>query len=427
MASKVFISYSDKNDTYADLRTQFVEDLAAADIDVWIDGADIGIGDAWLERITEGLGQCYAGIVLLSKDAIESDFVKYEVSCLLQRRRKHSGFKVFSLTLGNVNVDALKGGFYDSIRFLDDQIGPFDTRKAEVIDELTKLVPPDLTPMRELEDDLDKYFSQVSLPRLRKIAEDYHWDFGQGVGDRAQVLHFIRHLLVLPLKEQLKVLSSIKDGLPPGITVLELFSRMAPTWVDEQAALHLSRVREEKPGKRSALINGTHPEFTCMMFLRRAMPISETYFQEFGSLVPKGRKPIESLAKQIRDRLRIVCEVDVDPGSSVKKVEEAINEKLEIVEDIHKPVCALRIGAMDLYIIIGLQERFPRVTFVAVTPEEVVPEQGTPLEDQIAFVAPKLKTEKSETHHNEQYAHKWYELRFVALNESRPKTVTEGT
>jgi hypothetical protein len=163
------------------------------------------------------------------------------------------------------------------------------------------------------------------------------------------------------------------------------------------------------------------------MFLRRAKPISETYFLEFGSLVPKGRKPIESLAKQIRERLRRVCDVTIDPDSSGKQVEEAVNKKLELLKNINKPICALRIGALDLSIILGLKKRFPRVTFVAVTPEEVVPEPGIPLEDQIAVVTPKLKTGDTETHHNEQYAYQWYELRFGALNEPRPKTVTEGT
>lgn len=426
MTNKVFISYSDKEGKHTDLREQFVDDLAESGIDVWIDGADIGIGDAWLKRITEGLGRCYAGIVLLSKDAIESDFVKYEVSCLLQRRRLHSGFKVFSLTLDDVDVDKLTGGFYENIRFLDDQFGPFATRKAEVVEKLKELVPPDLTPTQELEDHLDHFFSQVSLTSLRNIAQEQHWDLWQDLGDRAQVLHFIRRLVALPLEQQLSVLALIKNGLPPGITVLELFSWMAPTWVDEQAALQLFRVREADPGKRAALINGTYPEFTCKMFFRRAKPISEPYFLEFGSLVPKGRKPIEGLAKQIRERLLRVCDVTVDPDSSGKKVEEAVNQKLEILKNINKPICALRIGALDLSIILGLEKRFPRVTFVAVTPEEVVSEPGTPLEDQITVVTPKLKTADSETHHNEQYAHQWYELRYGALNEPRPETVTEG-
>lgn len=426
MASKVFISHSAKSAAHKQFRDQLVAELKAVKVDAWVDEAQIEAGDEWLKRITEGLGECYAGIILFSSDTLDSDFVKYEVSCLAQRKRMHSGFGLFALNLGDVDIHTIEAGFYGSIRFPDYQIKDFINGLAEVVNKVKALRPPELTPTRVLEGDLIKYFRDISPEVLRAIARKEKWLDWDTLGADSDRLHFVRMLMCQPLTGQIRVLKEVMGGLGAGYDVRQIFDKLAPTWVDENAALQLDTVKYREDEKRGALVNGKELAFTCEAFFRRARPISGQGLR-FHESIPKGRQVEKRLAQQVRENLSVQFNVKIPKNSTPQAAEDAVNEKLADMEELNvHAVQALQLK-MDklppktqLALLKGLQKRFPKVTFVAMTGGGDFPVFDPPIEDNVRLIEPALTDDPNEPHHNERYARKWYDLGCEAFEALKP-------
>jgi hypothetical protein len=75
----VFISYSRRNNTFAD---QLETELEAAGIDAWTDN-DLEAGEPWRESIDNAIQQCFAVLAVMSEDAKKSEYVTYEWSYAL--------------------------------------------------------------------------------------------------------------------------------------------------------------------------------------------------------------------------------------------------------------------------------------------------------------------------------------------------------
>ena len=77
---RVFLSHSIKDRAFCE---RLAEDLKAADIDVWYDGWNLDVGDSLTRKIASGIKEHeYFGIVL-SPDALESQWVRFELSTAL--------------------------------------------------------------------------------------------------------------------------------------------------------------------------------------------------------------------------------------------------------------------------------------------------------------------------------------------------------
>lgn len=77
---KVFISYSSKDEALA---TRLVASLEEAGLDAWYQKREIMPGDNWAEKISQGLKESNAMVVLLTADALESDAVQSSISYAL--------------------------------------------------------------------------------------------------------------------------------------------------------------------------------------------------------------------------------------------------------------------------------------------------------------------------------------------------------
>ena len=88
MSSKVFISYSSVDDKWA---KQLAKALDEINIEYFFDRKDIEWGDDVTDRITEGLAQCSALIVIISPASLKSQWVPFEIGHAsgLERRSCH--------------------------------------------------------------------------------------------------------------------------------------------------------------------------------------------------------------------------------------------------------------------------------------------------------------------------------------------------
>jgi TolB protein len=95
----VFISYrqipSDKR-----FARRLAEDLRLAGHTVWIDVEGIGLGDTWNVEIQHALDACYAYIVVVSPEAMESRWVRNELLYTLN----HKAAQVFPVLLRTANL-----------------------------------------------------------------------------------------------------------------------------------------------------------------------------------------------------------------------------------------------------------------------------------------------------------------------------------
>ncbi|MEJ2150399.1 MAG: toll/interleukin-1 receptor domain-containing protein, partial [Chloroflexota bacterium] len=82
----VFISYRriepDQGFAY-----RLANDLYDAEHPIWIDVSGITGGEIWNREIQRGIDDCYAYVVILSPDSMESDWVRNELLYALQHKR----------------------------------------------------------------------------------------------------------------------------------------------------------------------------------------------------------------------------------------------------------------------------------------------------------------------------------------------------
>ncbi len=80
---KIFVSHSTKDNAFA---TKLVNDLKAAGADAWMDVNDLGAGN-FQQRISEALADCEWFLLVLTPNALSSDWVGMEVDAAI--RLKH--------------------------------------------------------------------------------------------------------------------------------------------------------------------------------------------------------------------------------------------------------------------------------------------------------------------------------------------------
>ena len=109
--SKIFISYSHKDEVWKDRLQENLEVLALeGHFSVW-DDRQIESGDDWLAEIERELNQADVAVMLISADFLTSSFARTEKIPTLLRRRKQEGIRLIPLILRPCrwqNVDWLK-------------------------------------------------------------------------------------------------------------------------------------------------------------------------------------------------------------------------------------------------------------------------------------------------------------------------------
>ncbi|MFA0248031.1 toll/interleukin-1 receptor domain-containing protein [Vibrio sp. 10N.261.45.A4] len=108
--SKVFLSHSHADKPFA---RKLAASLRAAGHGVWIDEAEINIGDSLVEKIREGLDQVDFVAAILSSASIDSPWVTRELDIASNREIEEGRVVVLPLLVEKVELPGfLKGKFY---------------------------------------------------------------------------------------------------------------------------------------------------------------------------------------------------------------------------------------------------------------------------------------------------------------------------
>ena len=108
--SYIFLSHSHADKPFV---RKLASDLRAAGHSVWVDEAELNIGDSLIGKIREGLDQVDYVAAVLSKDSIGSDWVNKELEIASNREIEEKKVIVLPLLLEKVDLPGfLKGKFY---------------------------------------------------------------------------------------------------------------------------------------------------------------------------------------------------------------------------------------------------------------------------------------------------------------------------
>ena len=146
--STVFLSHSHADKVFA---RKLATDLRKAGHGVWIDEAEINIGDSLIEKIREGLDQVEYVAAILSSASINSPWVTRELDIASNREIDEKRVIVLPLLVEKVELPGfLKGKFYGD--FTDpsqyDEIFSLLLRKLGSVNELPKPSSEELAHLR---------------------------------------------------------------------------------------------------------------------------------------------------------------------------------------------------------------------------------------------------------------------------------------
>ncbi|WP_203368849.1 toll/interleukin-1 receptor domain-containing protein [Cysteiniphilum marinum] len=119
--SRVFLSHSHDDKPFA---RKLATSLRASGHGVWIDEAEINIGDSLIEKIRDGIDEVDYVAAILSSNSINSAWVTKELDLASNREIEEGRIVVLPLLIEKVNLPGfLKGKFYGD--FTKDEESPF--------------------------------------------------------------------------------------------------------------------------------------------------------------------------------------------------------------------------------------------------------------------------------------------------------------
>jgi hypothetical protein len=101
---KVFISHATADKSFVD---RLVADLAAHSIPVWYDKLDLRIGESVPGKISEGLAGAKHFLIVLSKSAVKSAWVREELNAALMKQVSQGGTFVLPVLLEDCEIPPL--------------------------------------------------------------------------------------------------------------------------------------------------------------------------------------------------------------------------------------------------------------------------------------------------------------------------------
>lgn len=129
--TRAFISYSRRNTNFAE---RLARDLSDAGVEVWIDFRQIHAGELWKEEIRNGIERSEVIILVLSPDAISSEWVRYEI----EHGRQHN--KIILPVMAVDALGSLQGT--ESLKWLlDVHFIKFENRYEQAFPELLRALP----------------------------------------------------------------------------------------------------------------------------------------------------------------------------------------------------------------------------------------------------------------------------------------------
>ncbi len=170
----IFLSHNHADKPFA---RRLAKDLKELGVRVWIDEAEIKIGDSLIEKIREGIDSVeYVGVVL-SKDSTKSQWVRKEVDIAMNQEIRGKRVKVLPLLVEDCDLP----GFLEGKLYADFRTEDLYTAGLERLAERLGATPIDKITVH------GEWSGATGLLSLAQLGEDvmgeYDWDLKKRAGD----------------------------------------------------------------------------------------------------------------------------------------------------------------------------------------------------------------------------------------------------
>ena len=370
--ARIFISHSAKEP-----EAQAVQDALVAALQVperagrfglLLDKVILEPGDMWRSRINLWVGGCDAALILLSRAALESAYVAYEVSILSYRAAMKDSLLLIPILLEEVAEEDLKKGRLSPAQLAELQAirgkGKTPEKIAqEVVAKLEKDIQPGTTPLERRAQHLADLLDFEPGP-LAAAGREVDLDLDVWIPSEEKLrLRLAAQLLSVGMLKAARALAILLGKIPKkedkALWLDKVLKLVASAWVDPRSFDRLPRIAKGREKVAAVGINASQ-ERTAEMYLvcARCDDPEDTWRwrgcndRVVGDSIPEV---IEKLSHQVTKTLAdlLVCEPD------------EVIEELELLNSIFpQPVIIFLQGAgINDKILAALRDRFKRVTF----------------------------------------------------------------
>jgi hypothetical protein len=420
---RIFISHSTEKDdrTGRDYLDALVSGLEQARengeqlFEVFLDRRSLQGGDDWNLKIVNHLVYCHAAVIVLSRRALSSDFVKFEVSNLVARRDRErdpttheplfpvvpvvpwlEGMLLTREDAEDVIKAELSRGFWNAITFGKiNWVGP--STPTEVIPQLLSIFaslqpPAHDSALDELERNIAFYFERLEHEWLERAARSAEFDPpAPDVQGKDAALYMARHLLLCPLAQTYKALDSLRHALQGNFR--PVFELLAPSWVSAEAAHCLATHLYGEPPRCCIIAKGEALTFTPEMYLQRATGKTRNTAGKVFQLT----EPVNAGhdREELRQRVLTVFEKglplpgDINQQGYVAKLAREINDLAQMNLPV---VVAMMVSPTSLPLLVELSkaEEFRQVTFLGLSPDRIL----FPIDPAVVCLTPEMEDDQ---------------------------------
>jgi hypothetical protein len=246
--------------------------------DVLLDQTDLAPGVEWPRYLHEWMARCHAAVLLLTQNAVQSEWVLKEATILTWRASLDPQFKLFVARFSDVSDALLKQYRFTPLFLTHWQALPDSAPDAIINSVRTGLGQPEpaATLFETLAGRLGDVLGPVGLNTLKEVAAKLDVvpsKFTWGEGERAQYVDAVARHLVCGVLGTFSGVGELADVLSTasGNVVKRILQLVEPYWVEAATAAQLPPILKSPKPRRAAGMNGRYlPQFTADMVVRKA-------------------------------------------------------------------------------------------------------------------------------------------------------------
>jgi hypothetical protein len=385
---RLFVSHSSHTRDALDRLEALVQGLRAGvnGVEVLYDKEITG-GTRWREVINAMLAECDAAIILVTPDALESQWMLKEAAILRWRYDRDPKFQL--LVSANVDMAELKKNrLWDpidlpEIQFLaNDSVTNLADRVKTALAPLAAQLRP--TPLELLTDDIACLLVRASPKHLQSAIESLNEPDPFDVTDQHRRLAYgiARWMLRQPppaLVRMATTLALLGKNFPPD-DACKILDLVAPMWVELDAAFQFVRADWRHPGIRDVAIACKRPAQTLRQYVERAhLPSRPPPVWLLNGVT--GGAHADDVAQELRNVLRPPLEARLKRRLDDDGIDEILG-RLEVRFYVALPL------PDDSQVVATLQSRYPHVTFIFFVQPEVCFANGDPPLAGVGWIDP---------------------------------------
>ena len=240
--TSIFLSHTSNDKVFA---RKLAEDLIAYGVRVWIDEAEIMVGDSLFEKIKVGIKEMeYLGVIL-SSDAVNSEWVQKELSIAVNEEMAGKHIKVLPILYKDCEIPSfIRDKLYADFREADAYQHALELLLARLLDTPRGFPKAKITPLRFIPFDLGKFLSRNEMLKISRLTTETQTE------EQPKLIMFFEKVLIFSYHNNAYYV--FDDGIVVGVFTDEvreksISSKGAVEFLTERRNSHLDILYNKHP------------------------------------------------------------------------------------------------------------------------------------------------------------------------------------